>query len=967
MNNEGENPLQSETLSDPDNDAFELQEILIEGKRVMDEAEEISDLMATRIRANVPLPFKLKGLMGLTLGGMAGIWGVRSAWQAYRGGNSEQAAGVKIGRISKNALANQTTFLPKPASLVMDRIPASSSYFLNTTRLDHDSILENLLPQKLILDIHNVVPNERYYEKYIKPVFQAAISKATENPQNGLLDKLLFRSELIEYFRNLITILAEGTMINSPGLCNLKRYSISIYRLLIKEFNDTSRHYTIFTPHRVASNLSKAAIDASKIIDIDGICNELKAAVDHLIQEGSGAECSSDTEIILSYAQRASSEIALLDQSNPLEKLIFKNILNKLNHLNERFYRRAGARGSWGEFTFHSIQNSLTFGNLSSKEIELYTNLLIAHATIIPDLIGLRDRTAYNSTDVSILNTLLLDMQKQRRVKVVNFVQTSSIANPEVTEQVKIHPVDYKLPNITRAPLTTTRVPLTTKHAEQKATLIKDLQVDIISNASTTALPPIQVEGAELGLGLGVVTGAGVGAVAGKDIIAVAIAALGYQATFLATGLFSQIDKLRRLIANDPTRHIPVPPEKQLPKPPEQHMEDLNLPGPSSRLDFRFLRISDELNLRVSNSRSAFIDYVNGNFGHMDINRMAEYRNKYFRYKLDLYGIRFREGYSIWEGLELDSARDQFNIRSAKMTVAEHLDFVNAAITKTKKLFDIILDNAPENQSSSQMIMAYLVDYFKKTLNIQDDDIIMEVLLRLNEVASRSSNYLHTLARNRFKNIWFVSSYGDVERSVRQGDFITNLDSARIRSLPMFTTIYAGEVDDTIIAMFPEAAHPVNPEHPIPDFRYDSHHVGESLMHEITHASSTTEDYMYFERTLNGRAKNAKEMMEEFYKNLKNNVITDDLRNAINEYCRIYNKPIPTDLYAFFEENPRFKAYIIMNNAQSYETFFRDISEVFPYDIDSWNSILHSKVSDKNSLGQMAVLNGIGDKVPPII
>lgn len=979
MNKVEENAFLREVSSDESYNAIELLEISREGKRLMDDAVDISEQITARNRLNIALPFHLKGVLGMTLGGMAGIWGVRSAWHAFQGGKNDHSA-VKTGSISKNPPAKQTSSLPKPASLVMDRIPTNSSFLLDTTRLGHDSILENLLSQKLILDIHYSVPSERYYKKYIDVIFQEAISKATENSQSGLLDKKLFRSEVMRNFRYLLNFIGEGTVINSPGLCDLKRYSLSIYRILTKQIDESSNYYTNLKPFEGARNLSKEAIAASKMIDIDGICTELTVAVDSLIKEGACAEFSFAAKLILRYALLASSRIASLNLSNTMENLIFVNILDKLSHLNENFYRSAGFGGSWGKFNFNSIRNSLTFGSLPSRSTELYTHLLIVHATIIPDLIELRAHSVCKATDVTILNILLLDMKKATVRSVGKLVTNSSIATSEVIEQSRIQRVKYKLQNTTQRPpttkevkqetivykklrdtnSTTTALPVnyklpnttqrssTTKDVKQETTVHRKLRDN---NSTTTALPVIKQEGAE----------------ADTDILLSAIAAMGQLGAVLSGGLLMQIEDLRKLIANVSTHDLPDLSEEQPSELDEEHMEDINLPGPSSRSDFRFPRISDELNTRISYTKDKFMEYVNAYHKNVDINRMEVYRKEYFKYRIDLYGILDRESYFVSEGLALELQQEQLNLRSAKMMVAEHLDFVNAAITKTKKLFDIILNKAPKNQRSAEIIMGYLVDYFKKTLNIQDDGLITKVLYRFNEVTTRSSDYLHTLARNRFRNIWFISTHGNVEQNAIVGDFVTNLDSSRIRSLPMFTTMYAGEVDDTIIIMFPEAAHGVNPEHPVPDFRYDSHHVGESLMHEITHASSATEDYMYFQATRNGRAKNAKEMMQEFYKNLKSKDITESLHHALSQYCKIYKKPIPKDLYAFFEENPKFKAYIIMNNAECYETFFRDISEVFPYDVDAWDALRYSKVSERNSLGQMEVLNEIGRKAGPIV
>ena len=609
-NEENKNFLKGLRTEDRDN-TFELQEISVEGLRLRVEAEEVSEQMNSRMRPNILSPFKLKGIAGLAIGGILGTWGIRSAWQTYRGGNNDQPAQYKTGDITKSALATQPFFMPTPASLVMGQLSFNNSFFINTTNLDYYSILPKLFSQKFIYDVHRALPSITYYEDYIKPVFRKAISKATQNSHNGMLDVKLFRSLVIEYFVFLSNYFLEGTMMNSPGLCDLKKSYQSIYFSIIKEFNVSSSHYKILKHQKIEINLSRDAIDVSKTIDINSIYVELRSAIDFLIKTGSGKKYSSESELILKYARQAASDISLLSQSDPLEKLIYKNILSKLIHLNEKFYSEARTTGLWGRFTSHIIKKCLTFGTSSTMRTKLYTNLLIAHATIIPDLIGLHYPKPYKLTDVSILNSLLLDFRRERSLGVATFIQTSSITIPKVTEHYLRKPGMNSTTSRNSATSETnfTKSPtkLKAKNGAQIYPNHTGFTDEVILNASTTARP---VDNEVL-----------------EDIIAAGAATLVAAGIFVGTGLLAsyseslslQIVTLRGLVGN-----VLIAPDQQVRQPQEQPIVDWGQLGPSSRRDFIYPTILDELQFRAANSKAKFREYVNGNFGQFDISRMLE-------------------------------------------------------------------------------------------------------------------------------------------------------------------------------------------------------------------------------------------------------------------------------------------------------------------------------------------------------
>ena len=280
--------------------------------------------------------------------------------------------------------------------------------------------------------------------------------------------------------------------------------------------------------------------------------------------------------------------------------------------------------------------------------------------------------------------------------------------------------------------------------------------------------------------------------------------------------------------------------------------------------------------------------------------------------------------YVTSSGLEI-SADDLANIVEAKIMAKSHISYTQEILSKVI----LLLDEAKISDLKGRYVQSYLRRYFSNVFDTQDDDLLNRVIARFSETTTRTQAFLNELSKEGFKNLWFASSKGDPTRKNDRNEFYSGLSNEHLREMP-FATTYAS--DDKIVVIFAEKSHMTNIEHPDVYRRYQTHHLGETFLHEYTHFSACTQDYMYFSRTPYGRAKNAMSMMLEFHANLKSGEVSENLSFTLDNYCKIYNKKHDNDLLSFFNNEKLFKSYIIMNNAASYEIFFRDIADFKEYD-----------------------------------
>jgi hypothetical protein len=234
----------------------------------------------------------------------------------------------------------------------------------------------------------------------------------------------------------------------------------------------------------------------------------------------------------------------------------------------------------------------------------------------------------------------------------------------------------------------------------------------------------------------------------------------------------------------------------------------------------------------------------------------------------------------------------------------------------------------------------YLVRYFKAAFKTDDDMFVKQVIKRFVDVAILAKDYQRSCLKIDYRNLIFASSKGDMVDVGNSGykDFVSNLSAEQYANLPFMQTVqysadnHSAEKKIASIIIFPEKMHVLNPEHPQARRRYSPPHMGDTFLHEFTHAGADTADYFYIPKTNTGRSKNFKEIINYFDRALETGAYNDDLTDSLQNYCTLYNVNYPENILDFLNSKPYLKSYFIMNNAATYETLFRDISERKEYD-----------------------------------
>lgn len=286
------------------------------------------------------------------------------------------------------------------------------------------------------------------------------------------------------------------------------------------------------------------------------------------------------------------------------------------------------------------------------------------------------------------------------------------------------------------------------------------------------------------------------------------------------------------------------------------------------------------------------------------------------------------------------------NIFEVAISYPHHIEY--AAEILDKIMIDLSLMNINDKKNKltdSQRIREakyrnYLTNYFSKAFATHDDKFIQQVINRFKRVAILAKEFQRNSNKMRYENIWLVSSKGPVINvgSSQYKDFISQLTAAELVKLPAMVTFQDSvshyQIDEKIAAIivFAEKIHLVNPEHPQPSRRNTPLHMGESFLHEFTHAGAGTADYFYVPKTRTMRAKNFKDVIEYFDLALQQAYYTEEFTDTLQNYCTLYHVDFPIDISSFLNERPYLKSFFIMNNAATYESLFRDIAEMKDYD-----------------------------------
>lgn len=804
--------------------------------------------------------------------------------------------------VSTNTLA----ILPVPEKRSMWQAQVSSSLdtwvdgdsrFVSEKRLGYDDVTNEEFTPKLVVDMVKLTMDRNFYNRYFHIVLRNAISGTEAENSNEKIGVENFISVLKVKVDYILKKLNNKNMLRSPGLCDLQSHCLNVLKFLYPKTSltpiDTHYHDLNFQPESGTGSLTDMSAAVREILGAGGIeriAEEIRSVLVCLSKKDCKSRLSRETRIILRNAGSIFSESFTLSRSHVLQKLIFENVSINLFNIYSKVSGEIGHSGFLRDLSAFEISGLLA--SLNEPETDFGKTLIslsMAHALIIPDLIDLCEGIGATRVHPVILKNILKDIAPDNRIFGVEASFNGSFIASCVEDREKTMQPEFSEATLESDPGNMT-IPFSslnrTTTADQDAeAALKDVlgvddAVDLVDDGIDT----------DIGAATGIVIGGGVGVGIGAGA-AMASGSAGASGTGAAAAANSAGVAGREGVDVRPAIH-----------------ETSRVAAAESRDpgEFVYPAISHALDRRASS-----------------IAKDSEEERKSYVYD-EISKVYRATEYIIARGLTVQSD-DPANIVESKIMAKSHIEYTRENLSKMRSMFEQI-----ERQSAMGVVFKnHIIEYFSRLFNSMDDSLIYSVLSRLKEVAVRTEKYLEKLTEGNFEDLWFVTSKGDVARQGDGNEFFTLLSADHLNEMP-FAATYSS--DKSIMVIYAEKSQMTNIEHPVAYRRYQTHHLGETFFHECTHFSSCTQDYMYFTRTSTGRAKSAADMMKEFHANLKAGRIGEDLRHLINNYCRIYGKAVPKDFYSFFESELKLKSYVIMNNAPSYEVFFRDIVELKKFD-----------------------------------
>lgn len=886
---------------------IELENILKQGRELSAAADEYIATTADCHNPRPSQPLQLKGKLGMVLGaglivGTGGYY-FRKTWGRNNHGQSDNAPETfelpvpqpyifdsprhhprSLGKIMKYAGDMETAVLPQakaPARAVNvdpERHPMHGEVsncdrcFINVNQLGYKDITNNTYTPDIIYGIVKFTMDEEYYKKYFKFIFEMSISRLDLKNSDGNIGVDDFIAELKENVYFLLSAINHKKLIRSPGLCDLKAQCFSaldfIYTMTAPTDSDMQLYRFYQRPALREHKEASIGIGARSVLGsevVDRLADELRNALVYLAKNDRLPSFSPEAEIILRYAGTIFSETRSLAQGDFFENLIIQNTAAHLVDLHKTISRELSDEGFLNNYSARAISNLITSADDSGRKGQLHIAMLISYALILADFAELCRSDSYTYIHPSILDEILTGILDYKNTQ---------------PRQKDSHPTSHITDAQSYLP---DRNGDSNKSADDRQGGIAiTTDVDVAAGADDMdGAGGVNVADGSAGSAgaIGAAIGA-VGAVAAADAVAAVSAAH-------ATGTLGAVaaPKAPGIAGGAAAAVAAMAPEEA----------EFAYPSIANALERRASLIAKD----SPEERETFV--------HNEIKN--DYRGK---------------EYVVSQGLKIDS-NDLANVVESKIMAKSHIAYTQDNLARLQS----ILEKCKTDDVDGKYYNNYLRRYFKNVFDTDDTALIERVLSRFSETVTRTNGYLHNLAKDDFKNLWFVSSKGDTSRKSDRNEFYSSLSNDHIKEMPFASTYNS---NDKILVVFAEKSHMTNIEHPDSYRHYQTHHLGETLLHEYTHFSACTQDYMYFSRTPTGRAKNAKSMMREFYANLKSGEIEEDLQFTIANYCRIYKKELTGDLLSFFEKESLFKSYIIMNNAASYEVFFRDIADLKEYD-----------------------------------
>jgi len=267
-------------------------------------------------------------------------------------------------------------------------------------------------------------------------------------------------------------------------------------------------------------------------------------------------------------------------------------------------------------------------------------------------------------------------------------------------------------------------------------------------------------------------------------------------------------------------------------------------------------------------------------------------------------------------------------------TIPQYMRTARSVVRMYVKSAEELIAKARRNLSDPAMgsIINY---YFKNILAIVDDRVTEEAVHRFRLQIQRISNFFYDAAESDFNNVVIISTQQELVDNQLYG--ISHHYRSTIKDIDYLRTlskafIAKGDPHRRIFVMYDAI-----PEFDITGldaFGRRKNNMESTILHEISHLAADTKDFYPNEINPNTfDLGNGKAMLKIFHRYLNTGAITyhDDFKNFMNYVYWFHKIPYSNNEMAMLDllrKSPMLQANIMMENADSFVAYVKDIGEM---------------------------------------
>ncbi|WP_130832509.1 hypothetical protein [[Erwinia] mediterraneensis] len=236
----------------------------------------------------------------------------------------------------------------------------------------------------------------------------------------------------------------------------------------------------------------------------------------------------------------------------------------------------------------------------------------------------------------------------------------------------------------------------------------------------------------------------------------------------------------------------------------------------------------------------------------------------------------------------------------------------------------------------------YITEYFSKAIDTEDAEVIEMCITRFREAIDAMDEFFKKTQEQNYRNIFIISTRQ--RETAINGKYVSLLSEDELATVPDAMT---SRSSNPTIAVVCDQTYQASSGHDDLVKIEIKNNIPDMLRHEASHAAVQTMDYYYPPRTPQGRLVNAKEAYRSLKSSLQDMGIQKDLKEAILKFTQENGIPTPFSseisinsessvdanrIMALLREFPKFRGYILVNNAENLATYAGDIGRGVPYD-----------------------------------